>query len=170
MQMILLLLTGLSVWLITTHRTTTGYAVGLLAQPFWLYVTWTAGQWGMFAVALWITYSYVAALAPTAWVWYLWYVSYLDLEPVKVWYLKFSSKRRQRKVVDRCVENICAGILTVCLLVIASGQSINRPIPPGLPSDSIYMASVVESTRDSLARYENKVIDEMIVNSIKLPG
>lgn len=42
--------------------------VGLLGQPFWLYATYTGGQWGMFvlciaytmlyAVAAWKTYRY----------------------------------------------------------------------------------------------------------------
>lgn len=28
-----------------------GYVVGLVGQPFWLYVTFAAGQWGMFALS-----------------------------------------------------------------------------------------------------------------------
>lgn len=26
--------------------------VGMFAQPFWLYATWQAGQWGIFALAI----------------------------------------------------------------------------------------------------------------------
>lgn len=31
--------------------------VGLIAQPVWLYVSWSAGQWGIFA----LTFFYTAA-------------------------------------------------------------------------------------------------------------
>ena len=35
-----------------------GYVAGLLAQPAFLYATWIAEQWGMFALTWWITASY----------------------------------------------------------------------------------------------------------------
>ena len=32
-----------------------GYVVGLIGEPFWLYASWTTGQWGVVGVALWTT-------------------------------------------------------------------------------------------------------------------
>lgn len=53
-QAAILILSGLAAWLVTdpgpSHRW--GCVVGLVAQPFWLAVTWRARQWGMFALAI----------------------------------------------------------------------------------------------------------------------
>jgi len=35
-----------------------GYLVGLASQPFWLYATWTGGQYGMFALSCWYVYAW----------------------------------------------------------------------------------------------------------------
>ena len=35
-----------------------GYLLGLCGQPFWLYLTATKEQWGIFALCLWYTYSW----------------------------------------------------------------------------------------------------------------
>ena len=35
-----------------------GYILGLLSQPFWLYSSLTSGQWGIFALSIWYTYSW----------------------------------------------------------------------------------------------------------------
>lgn len=34
------------------------FPVGLIGQPFWLASTWSAGQWGIFGLALWWTAFY----------------------------------------------------------------------------------------------------------------
>lgn len=44
----------LSVWLTNDPRPAVrrwACVFGLCAQPFWLYATWTAQQWGIFALA-----------------------------------------------------------------------------------------------------------------------
>lgn len=38
--------------------------VGIVAQPFWMFATWTAGQWGL----LLLTLVYTAAWAKGIWV------------------------------------------------------------------------------------------------------
>ncbi len=32
--------------------------MGLIGQPFWLYATWQAGQWGIFALSFLYAYSW----------------------------------------------------------------------------------------------------------------
>ena len=36
--------------------------VGIVGQPFWLYVTFKSGQWGMFALSAWYTWSWIKGL------------------------------------------------------------------------------------------------------------
>ncbi len=33
-----------------------GFIAGLFGQPFWIYSSWSAGQWGIFLVSLWFTF------------------------------------------------------------------------------------------------------------------
>lgn len=40
---------------------------GLLAQPFWFYATWTAGQWGIFALCFLYTWAWFKGLR-TYWI------------------------------------------------------------------------------------------------------
>lgn len=35
-----------------------GYVVGLTAQPFWLYTTYMAEQWGIFILSFWYAYNW----------------------------------------------------------------------------------------------------------------
>ncbi|MGL4521343.1 MAG: hypothetical protein ACRCWQ_02155 [Bacilli bacterium] len=35
---------------------------GLIAQPFWLYATYTAGQWGIFCMTFLYTYSWATGV------------------------------------------------------------------------------------------------------------
>jgi hypothetical protein len=48
----------LSVTFLALKRPVVGFGFGLLGQPFWLYATWTAHQWGMFAVSVYFTLAY----------------------------------------------------------------------------------------------------------------
>mgnify|MGYP000052997888 CR=1 FL=1 len=44
-----------AIWLSQSPNETTrrwGPVFGMASQPFWLYATWTAGQWGIFAMAI----------------------------------------------------------------------------------------------------------------------
>lgn len=48
----------LAMWIATRHGrawSRWGFVVGLLGQPFWLYVHWHAGQFGMLLVAILFT-------------------------------------------------------------------------------------------------------------------
>lgn len=36
--------------------------VGLIAQPFWFYATWKAGQWGIFSLCFLYTYSWLRGI------------------------------------------------------------------------------------------------------------
>ncbi|CAB3783170.1 hypothetical protein LMG28688_01593 [Paraburkholderia caffeinitolerans] len=41
---------------------------GLAAQPFWFYASWTAGQWGIFALSIVYTLAWARGLV-THWLW-----------------------------------------------------------------------------------------------------
>jgi hypothetical protein len=50
-----------AIWLSQDHRPRVARwacVCGLLGQPFWLYATWTAAQWGIFASCLLYTFSW----------------------------------------------------------------------------------------------------------------
>ena len=36
-----------------------GYIAGLCSQPFWFVSSWKAAQWGIFAVSVWYTFSWL---------------------------------------------------------------------------------------------------------------
>lgn len=62
-QTAILILSGLAFWLSTSatpHRA--GYAIGVIAQPLWIYETWQASQWGMFLLSLCFFVGYARAL------------------------------------------------------------------------------------------------------------
>ena len=40
------------------HKKRWGYILGLMAQPFWLYSSWKAQQWGIFLLSFWYAYSW----------------------------------------------------------------------------------------------------------------
>lgn len=42
----------------TDHWKRWGYILGLCAQPFWLYSSWKAQQWGIFFLSFWYAYSW----------------------------------------------------------------------------------------------------------------
>ena len=49
-----------SVWILARpeHWRRFGYLLGLLSQPFWLYNSLKTGQWGVFILSLFYTYSW----------------------------------------------------------------------------------------------------------------
>ncbi len=54
----LLTLSAAGAWFVTEpmmRQRRIGYLLGLLSQPFWLWATYTADQWGMFVLACWYT-------------------------------------------------------------------------------------------------------------------
>jgi hypothetical protein len=60
-QAAILVLGAVAIWLLSLKDERLrrwGYIVGLTSQPFWLFVTFKAGQWGMCALSVWYTYSW----------------------------------------------------------------------------------------------------------------
>jgi hypothetical protein len=59
-QALLFLLGGTAIYLVgrTGPGRRYGYLLGLCAQPFWLWESWRAQQWGIFALSLWYTLAW----------------------------------------------------------------------------------------------------------------
>lgn len=61
-QIIIMLSSCVAISLLTTgteKARRVGSLIGLIGQPFWLWSTFEAGQWGMFVVSAWFTYRYI---------------------------------------------------------------------------------------------------------------
>lgn len=62
MDQVIIVITGmLSIWLTQQHRESwKRYAciIGIIGQPFFLYATYTASQWGMLILTMFYTYSW----------------------------------------------------------------------------------------------------------------
>jgi len=61
-QAVILVFSGAAIALLSSpqhHVRRWAFPIGLVAQPFWLISTWTAGQWGMFALTVVWTLSYL---------------------------------------------------------------------------------------------------------------
>lgn len=56
-QSAILILSAAAMWLVSGHgrHARYGWALGLASQPFWVYATFTAEQWGMFALSIFYT-------------------------------------------------------------------------------------------------------------------
>lgn len=62
-QSAILVLSAVGIWLLSCRGAgRAGWIVGLAAQPFWLWETFNAAQWGMFANALVFTAIYARGL------------------------------------------------------------------------------------------------------------
>lgn len=62
-QTALLLLSALAIWLLSNKPPSAwGWVAGLASQPFWLWETAHAAQWGMFANAIVFTGIYARGL------------------------------------------------------------------------------------------------------------
>ncbi len=62
-QTAILVLSGIAFWLSTREQPGwSGYAIGVAAQPLWIWETWRAGQWGMFALSLCFLVGYARGL------------------------------------------------------------------------------------------------------------
>ena len=59
-QLLILVLSASSIWLVTREEEWRkwGYIVGLAAQPFWAYASYTTSQWGMLALTAFYFYSW----------------------------------------------------------------------------------------------------------------
>lgn len=59
-QAAILILSAAAMWLVSGRgrHERLGWAIGLASQPFWLWATWEAGQWGMFALSVFYTWTW----------------------------------------------------------------------------------------------------------------
>ena len=61
-QVMIVFFSCFSVWALSSKRYRLGFCAGLCGQPFWIWTTLDAQQWGMFIVSLWFTYSHIYGL------------------------------------------------------------------------------------------------------------
>ena len=64
-QVVILVTSGAAIWLINDplpDRRRLGRWIGIVGQPAWFYTAWSAGQWGVFALAIVFTVSYARGL------------------------------------------------------------------------------------------------------------
>ena len=59
-QTVILITSALSIWLVTRREDWSkyGYIIGLIGQPFWLYSSIQAEQWGIMALTIFYSYSW----------------------------------------------------------------------------------------------------------------
>jgi len=61
-QIAIIIFSGASVWAFAGKRYKLGFVCGLCGQPFWIYTTYAAGQWGMFLISLWFTGNHIRGI------------------------------------------------------------------------------------------------------------
>jgi len=61
-QVVIPILSGVSIWAFAGKRHKLGFICGLCGQPFWLYSTFTGELWGMFAVSIWFAGNHIRGL------------------------------------------------------------------------------------------------------------
>jgi hypothetical protein len=61
-QIAIVIFSGLSIWAFAGKHYRFGFIAGLCGQPFWIYATLDAGQWGGFLISLWFTYNHARGL------------------------------------------------------------------------------------------------------------
>jgi hypothetical protein len=58
-QVIILLLGGLTIWLLASKNLQGwGFLVGLISEPFWIWSAWKHEQWGIVMLAAWYAILY----------------------------------------------------------------------------------------------------------------
>lgn len=59
-QILIFLFSASAIWFVGRRENWRrwGYVLGLCGQPFWLYTTFISGQWGMFVLSVWYSYSW----------------------------------------------------------------------------------------------------------------
>ena len=63
-QAAILILSAAAMWLVSgrSRHARLGWALGLASQPFWLYATFVADQWGMLLLAVFYTGAWARGL------------------------------------------------------------------------------------------------------------
>ncbi len=61
-QTAILIFSCISIWALSGKRYQVGFICGLCGQPFWIYASFTSGQWGIFLVSLWFALNHLRGL------------------------------------------------------------------------------------------------------------
>ncbi len=62
-QVVILFCSCASIWAFASKRHHyLGFVFGLIGQPFWIYTSFQAAQWGIFIVSLWYTANHIRGL------------------------------------------------------------------------------------------------------------
>jgi hypothetical protein len=61
-QIAILIFSCSSIWALSSKRYFLGFILGLCGQPFWIYSSLTAGQYGIFLVSLWFTGNHIKGI------------------------------------------------------------------------------------------------------------
>jgi len=63
-QIIIVIFGGIAIWLVSCKAPLNkwGYIFGIISQPFWLYVTFSSKQYGMFALSVWYTFGWAKGI------------------------------------------------------------------------------------------------------------
>ena len=64
-QIAIAVLSCFAIWLLAKKRRSVqrwGYVTGLASEPFWIYASFTADQWGILLVSLWWTVCYLVGI------------------------------------------------------------------------------------------------------------
>ena len=62
-QTAILIFSCASIWAFAgTKYKRLGFILGLCGQPFWIYTSFTADQWGVFLVSLWFTGNHIRGI------------------------------------------------------------------------------------------------------------
>jgi len=59
LQGLILITSGISVYLMAGKNHKRAFIVSLACQPLWFYITYNSGQWGMFILSIWHTINQV---------------------------------------------------------------------------------------------------------------
>jgi len=64
LEMIIFITGALSIWLLARDEgwSRWGFIVGIIGQPCWVYTTISNGQWGLFFLTLFYTYSFAMGI------------------------------------------------------------------------------------------------------------
>ncbi len=64
-QTILFIMSGVTIYLLSRNNKKAGawgVVIGLLSEPFWIYSSYFTGQWGVFAISFFYTFSYMSGI------------------------------------------------------------------------------------------------------------
>ena len=103
-QALLLIFSAAAIWLVTSKKKDwqiAGCICGVFSGPFWMWVTWTSGQWGMFILSIIVGGSYAKGL------WQRLMTNEFDERHVlKAELLRWAREKKEAETAHRPDENI----------------------------------------------------------------